>query len=279
VADRRLGRLAWNARRFGLTPAKLQRRLLDHRAPIVVSNSLPKAGTHLLERALCLHPRLYRSLRRTLHDRRVPAMGDLDRVVPRLRPGEVLVTHLSHDPVRERVVSEEHVRSLFLVRDPRDLVVSQAHYVAGWDAHPHHETLASTDDLQERYRRIITGDAERSMPSLRLRLESYAGWLTSPALLVRYEELIGAAGGGDSGRQTAVIRQLFDHIGLPMTEAELAALAAATFSDASPTFRKGSIGQWQQQFDERTLEMFEQTVGDLMPAYGYGAHAVPPDET
>jgi sulfotransferase 6B1 len=254
-------------------------RLFDHDAPTIVSNSLPKAGTHLLERALCLHPRLYRSLRGTLHDRRVPSMGDLDRLVPRLRPGEVLVTHLSHDPVRERAISEHRVRSLFLVRDPRDLVVSQAHYVAGRDAHPHHQTLASIDDVQDRYRRVITGDAERSMPSLRHRLESYAGWLASPALLVRYEELIGAAGGGDSGRQTSVIRHLFDHIGLSMSDDELAALAAATFSDASPTFRKGSIGQWQQQFDDRTLELFEEAVGDLMPAYGYGAHAVPPDET
>ncbi len=272
-----LGRVWWDARRFGITPAKIRSRLFDHDAPVVVSNSLPKAGTHLLERALCLHPRLYRPIRRTLHDRRVPVMGDLVDVVPRLAPGHVLVTHLSYNEQRVAAVRGERVKSLFLIRDPRDIVVSQAHFVSGRPAHPHHATLAGIEDHQGRLRRVILGDPERSMPSIRQRLQSYAGWLASEALVVRYEDLVGVFGGGDADVQRSTLRRVFEHLGLELADDDVANLAQATFSGNSPTFRKGRLGQWQEQFDTETVAVFEEEVGDLIAAYGYGAH-VPPSQ-
>lgn len=273
-----LGRLAWNARRFGLTPSKLRARLTDGTAPKVVSNSLPKAGTHLLERALCLHPRLYRSPRRTVHDRRVPAMGDLTDLVPRMRAGEVLITHLSHNPEREAVLRGEDAAGLFLIRDPRDIVISQAHYVVGRDKHPHHETLRRVEDFQERLRTVITGDPGEGMPSLRSRLESYQGWLDSSCLVVRYEDLIGSSGGGSSDQQRKTLESVFSHIGLELDEGDLDKLADETFSAESPTFRRGRIDQWREQFDDETSETYRLVVGQLADVYGYGIHVPPAGE-
>jgi len=51
-------RHAWTFRRFGLSPRKLVARIGNRTEPPILCVSLPKAGTHLLERALCLHPRL-----------------------------------------------------------------------------------------------------------------------------------------------------------------------------------------------------------------------------
>ena len=62
----RLTRAWWDLQRFGLTPDKLPRRVHNPQAPPVFLISIPKSGTHLLERALCLHPLLYRRLERTL---------------------------------------------------------------------------------------------------------------------------------------------------------------------------------------------------------------------
>lgn len=271
----RLNRAVWNAHRFGLTPSKMVTRFFDDSAPAVVSNSLPKAGTHLLERALCLHPRIYRSLRRTVHDRRVRSMGDLGDLVPRMRPGELLVTHLSYNTGREMVLSQGTAAGLFLIRDPRDIVISQAHYVVKNDRHPHHHTLSQVDEFQQRLRTVIVGDPDRGMPSLRSRLEAYAGWLSSSSLVVRYEDLIGASGGGTAKAQLASLERVFVHIGLEMDQAELESLAGEIFSDASPTFRRGRIYQWREQFDEETTATFNDTVGEFAEIYGYGSH-VPP---
>ena len=273
----RLDRVVWNAHRFGLTPSKLRARLFDGSGPAVVSNSLPKAGTHLLERALCLHPRIYRSLRRTVHDRRVPSMGDLADLVPRMRPGELLVTHLSYNTERESILSRGKAAGLFLIRDPRDIVISQAHYVVKNDRHPHHETLSRVDDFQQRLRTVIVGDEDRGMPSLHSRLSAYAGWLTSSALVVRYEDLIGASGGGSKRAQLESLKDVFQHVGLEVSPAELESLAGEIFSDASPTFRRGRIYQWREQFDEETVAVFDETVGEFAEIYGYGSHVHPTD--
>ena len=55
-------RLAWDLRRFGLTPRALGWRLCPGERPRILCLSIPKAGTHLLERVLCLHPGLYRAI-------------------------------------------------------------------------------------------------------------------------------------------------------------------------------------------------------------------------
>ncbi len=264
-----IGRPLWNAERFGLTPVKLRARLFDKAAPSIVSNSLPKAGTHLLERALCLHPRLYRPVRRTLHDGMVERVGDLTTAVPELGPGHVLVTHLSHTEEREQALKAAGVRSLFLVRDPRDIVISQANYVIREEKHSLHEAVSSVSDYQERLRRLITGHRPSGIPGLKVRLAEYAGWLNTESLLVRYEELIGAAGGGNADRQRAILREIFSFIGLEVNDQELSVLAARTFSSVSPTFRRGRIGQWREYFDETTLEIFEAEAGELAELYGY----------
>src|SRR5688572_2400184 len=112
---------AWTLQRFGMTPGKLRHRAFDRSAPTVFCDSIPKAGTHLLERALCLHPRLYRKVRPTVGDGNVVRWHGLDGVLDGLRPGQVVVSHLSFQPGYPRVLDAHGVASVFLVRDPRDI--------------------------------------------------------------------------------------------------------------------------------------------------------------
>src|SRR5207237_5238920 len=88
----------WTLRRFGLTPGKLVRRASDRDAPRVFCVSIPKAGTHLLERALCLHPRLYRKLLPTVADDNIGRWCGFDNLLRRIRPGEVVASHLRFAP-------------------------------------------------------------------------------------------------------------------------------------------------------------------------------------
>lgn len=267
---RAVPRDAWTLERFGLTPSKLSRRITDRGAPRVLCVSIPKAGTHLLERALCLHPRLYRKLLPTITNSSLRRWGGLDDLLAKLRPGQVIASHLRFDAPFLDVVERRHVAVIFLVRDPRDLVISQANYVSRRSDHRFNHLFAQRDALRERLELAIVGDPEHRLRSVGERLEAYAGWLRSSALVVRFEDLIGPGGGGDADRQAEAVRAIYRHIEMPIADAFVTEVCGRLFSPDSPTFRKGSIGQWRDLFDRELEELFERTAGDMARVYGYG---------
>jgi sulfotransferase 6B1 len=267
---RAMPRNAWTLERFGLTPSKLPLRLANPGAPRVLCVSIPKAGTHLLERALCLHPRLYRKLVPTLTNSSLQRWGGLDGLLATVRPGQVIASHLRFEPAFPDVVDRRHVPVIFLVRDPRDLVISQANYVARRADHRFNPLFAQRPGSRQRLELAITGDPEHGLRSVGERLEVYAGWLRSNTLVVRFEDLVGPGGGGEADRQEEAVRAIYRHIQMPIGDALVARVCDRLFSPESPTFRRGSIGQWRDLFDDEMGELFERTAGDMMRAYGYG---------
>jgi hypothetical protein len=259
-----LARQWWTAERFGLTPRKLASRVAPADLPRVLVVSLPKAGTHLVERAVCLHPRLYRRLLPTLNPENI-GEGGLAGTLRTLRPGQVLVAHLPFDPAYPALLGD--VKTLFVVRDPRDIAVSLAHYIGGRGDHPLHFAYSTRPDERSRIELAILGDADARppAPSLESLLASFSGWLESGALAVRFEELIGSRGGGDAAAQGVTIRAIYDHLGVQPP----ARLSERLFSSSSPTFRKGQIGQWRESFDARLETLFEREAGRWMEVYGY----------
>lgn len=262
---------AWTLERFGLTPPKLWKRLADAGAPRVLCVSIPKSGTHLLERALCLHPRLYRKLLPTLTNASLRRWGGLDGLLAKVRPGQVIASHLRFDAAFPDVVDRRHVPAVFLVRDPRDLVISQANYVARRSDHRFNPLFAERAGSRERLELAIVGDPEHGLRSVGERLQVYAGWLSSDALVVRFEDLVGPGGGGDPHRQTEAVRAIYRHIGLTIEDDFVTQVCGRLFSSESPTFRRGSIGQWRDLFDDELEGLFDRTAGDMMSAYGYGS--------
>jgi sulfotransferase family protein len=253
----------WTAERFGLTPRKLAARAGSARLPRVLVVSLPKAGTHLVERAACLHPQLHRRLRRTLNPENM--QDGLHAALGELRPGQVALAHIPFDPSYSGLL--EDVKTLFVIRDPRDIAVSLAHYIGGRGDHPLHFAYSERPDERSRIELAILGDAEARppAPSLESLLSGFSGWLDSGALVVRFEELIGARGGGDDGVQQRTLRALYGHLGLELPPR----LSERLFSSASPTFRKGRIGQWRESFDPDLEALFDRAAGAWMEVYGY----------
>lgn len=256
----------WTARRFGLTPRKFVARVSPNGLPKVLCVSLPKAGTHLIERAVCLHPKLYRKILPTLNPQNVGS-GGLERVLGELRPGQVTLAHLPFEASYPDVLAREGVEALFVIRDPRDIVVSLAHFIADHHEHPLHRLYAAQGDLRSRIAIAIAGEADARPPAppLAVILDGFAGWLESGAQVVRFEDLIGPRGGGDGRAQERTVDAIYDHLGLPAPSE----LHTRVFSHASPTFRKGLIGQWHQHFDPELETLYEREVGGWMEAYGY----------
>lgn len=259
----------WTLERFGLTPSKLPRRLTERGAPSVLSVSLPKAGTHLLERALCLHPRLYRKILATVWPEALDRWGGLDGLLRKLAPGQVAVAHLPFEPDYPDALRTNRTGALLLVRDPRDIVLSQAHYAVTRPDHPFHEAFARCATLEDRIRVAIDGDDATGLASVAQRLDRYAGWMRGHALLVRFEDLVGPQGGGSRDRQRSVVRDIYGHLGIDDGDALVDNVCDRLFSGDSPTFRRGAVEQWRSQFDEAMVAHFNAAAGDRLSAYGY----------
>jgi sulfotransferase family protein len=148
----------WTLDRFGASPRKVPARVLNRREPKVLSVSIPKSGTLLVEWALCLHPRLYRRILPTVKSTDLQRWVNLDHLLCRLRPGQVVVAHLPYEPGYRETIARRGASALFLIRDPRDVVVSEAHYVASTPSHRAHEVFARQPTLRDAHLLVIRGD-------------------------------------------------------------------------------------------------------------------------
>lgn len=270
IVGKTLARNWWNLERFGFSPYKLRHRLANRNEPRVLCVSIPKAGTHLLERALCLHPRLYRKLMPTLNDTNIHKWeGELDQLLTQLCPGQIIVSHIRFTNQRLRAIENSGVRGVFLIRDPRDIAVSQAFYIARNHNHPLHNVFLAQTDLKARIRVAIEGYSPGGLPSIGQRLLNYAGWLDSGCLVVRFEDLIGSRGNGDRGSQHRALHSVYEFIELEVSGKWLDLCSQHLFTSASPTFRKGKLGQWKAYFDEELKEVFKEVAGEELVRYEY----------
>lgn len=259
----------WDAQRFALLPPKLVRRLTNRHQPRVLVVSLPKAGTHLVERALLLHSPLYRALLPTLNEENLKDHGGLQSILARMRPGQVLVSHLPFRPEWHSEIRNMQVKTVFMKRDPRDIIVSNMFYLKKRTDHRLHKVLADQTTDRDRLRLLVNGQPNLEIRGIDQVLSRFEGWLHVADSVIAYEDLIGPRGGGEKERQAATIRTLFADIDLSVPEGMIARTLDGLFSSASPTYRKGTIGQWQEFLDEELVEDLWNLAGDLFAAYGY----------
>ena len=267
---RQLERTRGDLMRFGLIPPKALYTRGCKDLPRVLCITIPKSGTHLLERALCLSPGLHRRLYPTVGDGNVARWGDLDQILAKTRPGQVIMTHVSYTSQRQQWAAESGAKCLFMMRDPRDIAISRIHYMVKRRHHFARGAFASVDDFARRLKISIRGSSEHNLLSMRELLEMFTGWLSQDEFLtVRFEDLVGPSGGGDAVGQQKALTEILGFLELDATNGVIDHVADNLFSKASPTFRKGALGQWRDAFDAEAKELFKNTVGDLLYVYGY----------
>ena len=88
--------------------------------------------------------------------------------------------------------------------------------------------------------------------------------------MIRFEDLIGAEGGGSVRLQRQALRALYLAVGLSPQEELFDSIVQQLFSSASPTFRRGRTGQWRECFDPELEEMFQDIAAEQLVLYGYG---------
>lgn len=239
------------------------------RQPPIIVNALPKSGTHLLMQIAERIPgtRQYGSFLAQTPSLtlRLRSQTEIDRRIAAIVPGEIVGAHLYHTPATQAALSRINALHLFIWRDPRDVLLSEAHYLAEMSRwHAMHRSFAALPDGEARVRLAIEGQGDR-YPGAETRIGAYMGWTTSPdTLALRYEDL------SSGTHQLAACQRILDayaarataEVRLPTAQA----LVAAIDPGRSHTFNRGGIARWKTEMSAANQALCRERLGPWLDA-------------
>jgi hypothetical protein len=265
----------WRVRR-----ARQRSRYGQLNAPVLFGNSFPKSGTHLLTQVLAgfsqLGPVVNSGLPAvTMYQGTTGEERPLETIleeIKRLRPGDIGYGHLHGRPEIVAALCRDGFVPYFILRDPRDVIVSHVFYVTVKETnHILHDYYCNElNNFDERLMVSIEGrpDWEYDFPDIGARFAPYMPWLDCPAVLtLRFEEFI--------LHKEETIGRILDHAverGFRFRggrDEAIKMLTEAIDPQRSPTFRSGKVGGWVDHFTPEHKQRFNQYAGELLVKLGY----------
>ena len=246
--------------------------------PVLIANSFPKSGTHLLIQILQAMPNAiyfgsFIASMPTITFRERDREAHL-KLIDRTVPGEVVGAHIFHHPDHAAALARRNCAHFFIYRDPRDVAVSEAHYLARMNRwHRMHRYFArrlETDD--ERIEAAIVGVSQRDTrydyPDIGQRFARYRGWLDrNDVFAVKFEDLI-----GERRRETLADLAMF-YAGRGNGDFDVGETLDSIEANIDPrqshSFRQGGSGGWKKAFTPRHKEQMKAVAGQLLIDLGY----------
>jgi len=179
---------------------------------------------------------------------------------------DFFVDTVRRSPFGNRHHSFMHSPTLFMYRHPLDILISEAHYYhqdgktafAGW---------LDGLDFDERVARLLNDNW--LIGSLRERIGGFLPWLDFPNVIsLSFEELIGAAGGGNDSDQLQLIWSIQLKLQVPGDPRDI---ATRIFNPNSATFRSGQLGGYKKHLPAHTVSDFVIQNEDILTKLGYPA--------
>ncbi len=267
----------WHGRRVSVG---IQNSFKDlNAAPIVLGNAIPKSGSHLIIQILrgltkmgpFINPG-FPPVNRAEDNRKLQPVAIMKNL-QRMRSGDIGYSYLGSSSPYVDLLTTEKWATIFVYRDPRDMVVSAVKYATDMNLeHGMHEYFSKrlkTDE--ERINVVIQGKQDEpglEYSDIRTRYENYLGWLEQPAVLcLRFEDLI--------LNRDETLGQILDYLStrgftpkVSRSEA-ISVLKQSIEPKKSGTFRKGQPGGWKEIFTTDNIKNFKQVTGDLLVRLGY----------
>src|SRR4051794_1215414 len=98
----------------------------------IIANSIPKAGTHLLRKCLYLFPELFDA---GVHLDISLQIDTIDELLRKMPGGGIATAHLLYQREYAEVLKRRECKTILIIRDPRDIVISFVHHVMKTDHH------------------------------------------------------------------------------------------------------------------------------------------------
>jgi hypothetical protein len=199
-----------------------------------------------------------------------------------MKPGQYCTSHIRYCEEHQRFLKNFNYCHIFIIRDLRDCMRSHVEFLLNLKAHLYNPDwyyyLSALNSMEERLLAVIEGK-DRFLNSYRYHLEYGCGWLDDPkTLVVRFEDLIGPAGGGEPAVQHREIRRICDYLGIAPSDEQITSVAGRLWGGQTRTMNRGQIGSWSDCFSPRVEERFWEIYGPFMNRLGYGEPAGREDE-
>ena len=249
------------------------------RRPPVLVNSFPKSGTHLLlQLAEGLPERVnygaFLASMTSSFQFRQRSPESTGRFIRSFVPGEIIRGHLFYDPRNAEDLVGKNVVHYFIYRDPRDVVVSEAHYLREMNRWhrlaPFFRKVPSIDDAIT----LSIAGFDPPIPGIEYpniagRFARYQGWLScDECLCIRFEDLRSEA-------RDDIVRRMAEFYLARCEDATVSvdecvrSMTARIAPHKSHTFRSGKKAGWQQEFNAEHRRLFDELAGDLLVELGY----------
>lgn len=168
-----------------------------------------------------------------------------------------------------RLLPEKKIPKIVMIRDPRDMLIAQLHWMhatgklPGGEALPESwKTLSMDAQLQE----LLRWKSDESIT--RMAQEMLAALSAKKTLVIRFEDLIGEQGGGSFTLQRKAISKLSEFVGFSFNEAQLEVISEQA-SRLSGGLRKDQVGIFRSYFSEETQLLCQQVLGKQLMQLGY----------
>lgn len=241
----------------------------------IVVITIPKSGTHMLSNIITkLTERRYASSWPI--QRKFPWEECWDLPLSKLDPLTdptnrfFVLTHLMFQDDYQAMLVSKQCKVFFMYRDPRDQIISAYFYLKNhpkWPPHSFSEEMETF--IFEMIDQKEIADPYHKTKGVLDFYSHYLPWMDLPGIFcVRFEDLVGSAGGGSDEKRKAALKGIRDHLGVSMSDEQLFA-AADALDGRSITFRAGKINSWREFFNEEHKRAFKRAAGQLLITLGY----------
>lgn len=252
---------------------------------LIICNSYPKSGTHLLYQILYSLPDLVKWDDIVS----VQALCGIMNTASHLRwkigsapSGSIVRSHLMHCDEILNILREFNCKTLFIYRDLRDVAVSHARWVMQEDRIFLHDVYQKQKGFDEHLMSSILGvpvgspfGSNISQPNIGQDFSRWKGWIYEPtALAVKFEDLVGERGGSSEEVRLQMVEKIAHFLELDLTpeQIEKKFSSHAMNPEESHTFLKGgkgATGGWKAKFKEEHKEAFKRVAGETLIELGY----------
>ncbi len=230
-----------------------------------------KCGTHLLMKAL---EQLLNKQTVNIWDHNLPSPQLLSTLIQAELENKYVHMHANPSKQMIALLKKQNYKVIFLIRDPRDQALSLLHYIdKGWSLRTlnpkgPYSSLSFNDKLLE----IITGN-RYGTSGVKHAIGEKLGWMSLESdfvYTVRFENLVGAEGGGHRDLQLMEIRNIAHHLEIDLPDEELQQRSFNLFGKpGEKTFRNGQIGEWKLFFKPMHIKAFKEVFGSELIDMGY----------
>ena len=189
-----------------------------------------------------------------------------------IQPGWFAMGHLPYSTSLAQIVAEEQVKMLLIFRDPRDVIISHANYLAQKNSHymyPLYRDLSQKDRIMASIKGVPAGNNYPKLANIRERLETIAAWINHPSTHITFfEKLVGPQGTGSLEAQITELHGITKHLNMHLSTDCLTSVAHKLYG-GTRTFRQGTSGRWRQDFDNEHRLACKELIGDFLIKFGY----------